>query len=336
MVLAWIVALAAQGTYSTRIFGSGPAEFRAVGMASLVTAGMVGLFCYVAQVPLSRGFVVLTFTIGTPLLLAERYVIRKWLHRLRVRGRMLHRVVAVGGPSGITEIVDVLERERYTGYRVIGACLPVGSRSSLRGFPSRSSVTPPTSGRSARGSAPTRCWSTRGGYDSSRELRRIAWQLEGSGIDLVVVPALTDIAGPRIDIRPVAGLPLLHVEQPQAGEAGGWSSACSTWSAPPSCCSCSRRCWSPSPLGIKLDDGGPVFFRQTRVGRDGDAVRHAQVPHDGRRRRGAARASSRDRNEATACCSRSATTRGSPGSAGSCAGTPSTSCRSCSTCCAAR
>src|SRR6185436_4016714 len=62
---------------------------------------------------------------------------------------------------------------------------------------------------------------TRGAYDSAEELRRIAWDLEGSSIDLVVVPSVTDVAGPRIRMRPVAGLPLLHLEQPQAGRAGG-------------------------------------------------------------------------------------------------------------------
>src|SRR5207249_4668464 len=35
------------------------------------------------------------------------------------------------------------------------------------------------------------------------ELRRLAWQLEGTGVDLVVAPQLTDIAGPRVHIRPV-------------------------------------------------------------------------------------------------------------------------------------
>ena len=102
-------------------------------------------------------------------------------------------------------------------------------------------------------------------------MRRIAWDLEGSGIDLIVVPSVTDVAGPRIHMRPVAGLPLLHMEQPQAGEAGGLS----------------KRAFdvvltlfgllllSPVLLAIaavvKLQDGGPVFFRQSRVGRDGDA-----------------------------------------------------------------
>ena len=46
-------------------------------------------------------------------------------------------------------------------------------------------------------------------------LRRLSWELEGTGVGLVVAPALLDVAGPRISVRPVAGLPLLHVEEPE-------------------------------------------------------------------------------------------------------------------------
>src|SRR5690606_321891 len=46
------------------------------------------------------------------------------------------------------------------------------------------------------------------------DLRRLSWSLEGTGVDVIVAPALTDVAGPRIHIRPVAGLPLLHLEEP--------------------------------------------------------------------------------------------------------------------------
>jgi exopolysaccharide biosynthesis polyprenyl glycosylphosphotransferase len=48
----------------------------------------------------------------------------------------------------------------------------------------------------------------------SEALRRLSWELEGSGVDLVVAPAITDIAGPRIVVRPMNGLPVLHVGEP--------------------------------------------------------------------------------------------------------------------------
>ena len=47
----------------------------------------------------------------------------------------------------------------------------------------------------------------------------LSWSLAKSGTDLLVAPALIDVAGPRIAIRPVCGLPLLHVDEPQL--AGG-------------------------------------------------------------------------------------------------------------------
>lgn len=49
----------------------------------------------------------------------------------------------------------------------------------------------------------------------SGQLRRLSWELEGTDIELVLAPAMTDIAGPQIRSCPVAGLPLLCVERPQ-------------------------------------------------------------------------------------------------------------------------
>ena len=47
------------------------------------------------------------------------------------------------------------------------------------------------------------------------KLRTLAWELEKTGTDLCVSPALLDVAGPRTTIRPTAGLTLLHVDHPQ-------------------------------------------------------------------------------------------------------------------------
>ena len=50
---------------------------------------------------------------------------------------------------------------------------------------------------------------------SGYRLRKLAWELEKTGTDLCVAPALLDVAGPRTTIRPVAGLPLLHLDHPE-------------------------------------------------------------------------------------------------------------------------
>jgi exopolysaccharide biosynthesis polyprenyl glycosylphosphotransferase len=105
------------------------------------------------------------------------------------------------------------------------------------------------------------------------ELRRLAWQLEGSGVDLVVAPQLTDIAGPRVHIRPIEGLPLLHVEEPTlSGVAWLGKNMMDRVVA-----ALGLLLFSPLfvaiAIAIKISDAGPVFFRQARVGREGTTFR---------------------------------------------------------------
>jgi exopolysaccharide biosynthesis polyprenyl glycosylphosphotransferase len=105
------------------------------------------------------------------------------------------------------------------------------------------------------------------------ELRRLAWQLEGTGVDLIVAPQLTDIAGPRVHIRPIEGLPLLHVEEPTLSGPGWLAKNLLDRLA----AALGLLVLSPFLLVvaacIKLSDSGPVFFRQPRVGHEGRTFR---------------------------------------------------------------
>ena len=103
----------------------------------------------------------------------------------------------------------------------------------------------------------------------ARELRELSWQLEGTGVDLLVAPAITDVAGPRIHIRPVAGLPLLHVDEPTFGGPRRVAKAVLDLTL---ALVLLVLLLIPSllvALAVKLDSRGPVLYRQERVGRDG-------------------------------------------------------------------
>lgn len=268
ILTTWFVVLAAQGAYSSRYFGAGPDEFRSVTTASVIAGGLVSIVCYLLQLPLSRGFLLLTFLIGTPLLLLERYALRKVVHRMRRNGRLLHRVIAVGDASGISEVVEALRRDQYVGYAVVGACVPDGVAvpSDRVAVPVLGSVA--ETRRLCDEVGADTVLVARGGYATSQELRRIAWDLEGSAIDLIVVPSLMDVAGPRIHMRPVAGLPLLHVEQPQAGEAGGLAKRVFDVVASVGALVLLSPLLLVVAILVKAHDGGPVFFRQARIGRE--------------------------------------------------------------------
>src|SRR5205823_5982451 len=94
-------------------------------------------------------------------------------------------------------------------------------------------------------------------------------ELEKTGTDLCVAPALLDVAGPRTTIRPVAGLPLLHVDHPEL--AGGRQVIKSVFDK--AAAAATLLLVAPLMAGIalvvRLSDRGPALFRQTRVGKDG-------------------------------------------------------------------
>ena len=164
------------------------------------------------------------------------------------------------------------------------------------------------------------------------ELRKLAWELEKTDTDLCLAPALLDVAGPRTSIRSAAGLPLLYMDHPDLTGARQAIKSLFDRLAAASALLLLAPLFVAIAIAIKLGDGGPVLFRQVRVGRNGrpfHVCKFRTMVTDAEKQRALLEA----RNEAaTACCSRSRMTRGSPRSAPGCAGTRWTSCRSCSTC----
>ena len=138
---------------------------------------------------------------------------RKVLHRARRRSsRWSHRVLVVGGREEVDALVAELEREPYAGLKVVGACMPPGDAEDGYLGAVVGSLTSVPEAVARLGVDTVAVTASRG--LTSGVLKRLGWDLEGAGVDLVVAPALTDVAGPRVHVRPVSGLQLLYVEQP--------------------------------------------------------------------------------------------------------------------------
>src|SRR5258708_22360406 len=103
---------------------------------------------------------------------------------------------------------------------------------------------------------------------AGNRLRNLSWELEKTGTDLCVAPALLDVAGPRTTIRPVAGLPLLHLDRPEFTGARLVLKALFDKTAALAALIVTWPMLAVLALAIRLDDGGPALFRQTRVGKD--------------------------------------------------------------------
>jgi exopolysaccharide biosynthesis polyprenyl glycosylphosphotransferase len=108
-----------------------------------------------------------------------------------------------------------------------------------------------------------------GAIDSGSELRRAVWELTEHGVQVVVAPSVSDISRERVQVRPVGGLPLMHIDPPGSTDAVRWgkrlfdiigSAALLVLFSPLLAFAAAR---------IKSADPGPVLFHQTRVGRLG-------------------------------------------------------------------
>lgn len=272
LVAVWLMSLKTLRCYDDRVLGYGADEYRRVGSASLRLAGGVAILGYIVNVGVARGFLAISFATGTVGLLAVRYAARKRLHRARSRGAgWSRRVLVVGDAPHVLELVHTLRREPYTGYQVVGACIP---DALLAPVPQRLGDVPVVGSFRAIVDAAIAVGAdtvavTASGELTAARLRRLGWQLEGTDINLVMAPALTDVAGPRIHTRPVAGLPLIHVEAP---EFRGARKLVKEW-LDRTLAFLVLALVSPLLVGIaiaiKLDSRGPVIFRQIRVGQGG-------------------------------------------------------------------
>jgi exopolysaccharide biosynthesis polyprenyl glycosylphosphotransferase len=239
-----------------------PAGFMAVPTGALDPDGALKLYALLKLVATGTPFAVL-------LSLLVRFLARRYLHMLQSQGRSLRHVVVVGSFSAAQQLSKRIQREPDAGMKVIGLCLPSSElpRPVVAGVPvlgSLSQVPEVVRAMGCDAVAVTSDDATRYNY-----LRELAWSLEGAGVELLVDPGIVEVAGPRMHIRPLMGFPLLHVEEPHFT---GWRWIVKRLS---DMVLTSIGVLIISPimlgiaLGIRLQDGGPVIFRQARIGRNG-------------------------------------------------------------------
>jgi len=268
LAAAWMIALTAAGSRDTRILGTDLTEYRRVINATLLLFGAIGVVAAMTQTDVARGYLITAFPLGLAALLVSRWSWRRWLHVRRRRGEFAFRVLIVGPTANVLELARSLAERPDAGYRVIGALVTDGESGSTEGVPMTRVTRTTLFSRLAESTQDTVI--VVGSDDlSGQTINELSWRLD-AGQQLVVAPQLVGVAGSRIHTRPVAGLPLIHVETPSYD---GWKRS-------------TKRALdivgsgmlllvlSPlllvTALLIKLASPGPVFYRQERIGLSGE------------------------------------------------------------------
>lgn len=270
LAVAWLLALTIGRTWDRRILGWGPAEYARVFRASWQLFAVVAVVAYLAKADVARGYLAVAFPLGVVLLLGERYAARQWLHRQRAAGRCMRSVLVLGGKDKAAELIQNLGYNHMAGLRVVGVCLPHAAQtgtSRIEGVPVLGDVTEAASVAKAAGADMIAV----AGSDTvtGRAVRELGWQLEGTGIDLALVPALTDIAGPRVITSPVNGTALLHVDAPQFTGAKYLLKTTFDWFGALIITVVLFPLFVVLALLVATTSRGPVFYRQERAGLNG-------------------------------------------------------------------
>lgn len=278
LALAWWAMLSLLGSREPRILGYGSEEYKRVLQASLWLFGIVAMVSYALRFDTARGYVGVALPSGLLFLLLSRVIVRKLLHVERQSGRSTMKVLIVGGRQTAEHLARSLRRQPLAGYEPVGIYLP-GSAGSER-MPDDLQL--PVVGRDSDASqiirdiaafSPDAVALSGGAQLPPQTIRSLGWALADLDIRLIMVPALTDIAGPRIHTQPVAGLPLIHVSTPTLEKGQRLLKRGFDLVGAATLVAILSPVFLAVAIAVRLDSPGPIFFHQNRVGTAGTTFR---------------------------------------------------------------
>ncbi|MGI5452751.1 sugar transferase [Streptomyces sp. CA-249302] len=261
-------SLAVSRAWVPAVLGQGAEEFRRLGR-SLFTATVV---LALGGIALTSRNIKLWIFVAIPAIalvtMTARYLLRLSLHKQRKEGQCLRPVLAAGSPDTVRDLITRTRKFPHLGWRVDGVCTTDGiDGDELDGVPVVGRLTDVAKyvehdGYRVVAVTPDVYW-------TPERLQRLAWNLEGSDAEMVVAPVLMEVAGPRLHVDAVLGIPLLRVSMPTftGGRRAIKAVADRMGSA------LLLILFAPLMLFVGLlvvtDSRGGAFYRQRRVGKDG-------------------------------------------------------------------
>lgn len=273
-IVVWLCALSGLHTRSSRIIGAGIEEYRRVVAASFWTFGAIAIVTLMAKLDVVRGYLAVALPVGTLALVLSRLLWRGRVARKRTDGGCQIAVLAIGEIDAVQTLANELTRNPLDGYRIVGVGVPgygpqrgeqitVNGRSvPIIGGENHALAAIRTCGADTVAIAGTEHFGVKG-------IRRLIWDLEPLGVDLVVSTGVMDVALARLVMRPIAGLPLLHIEKPQYLGAKRFQKRAFDICFATAALIATLPILVGTAIAIKIGSHGSVFYCSERIGIDG-------------------------------------------------------------------
>jgi exopolysaccharide biosynthesis polyprenyl glycosylphosphotransferase len=267
----WMAALGLIGYRARRVVGRGVSEYTGVTLASLQLFGLIAIGALLLHVDVSRTYLAIAFPAGLIALLLGR---RHWRRVAAVElSRAEHHVsvLVVGSSRSAADVAATFVRDPSAGYRVVGICTPTGPTAHDHSIDVDGQSIPIVGIDQAIADAVRRTGAHTVALAATdhlhpTEIRRLIWELDSLGVDLLIAPGLVDIAEDRLHSRPVAGMAMFEVTKPQHEGANSaakrafdivFTSIAMIAVAP---------LFALAALAVRLSSPGPVFYVSERIG----------------------------------------------------------------------
>lgn len=265
--LLWMLTLAAFDTRDRHIVGHGVLEYRRVVDSTLFVFAAIVIVAFFLRIEVARTLFLFALPVGLTGLLLGRWWCRQWLRRRQSAGDYVYRAVILGDREKIAHVVKQIRSTHGTGYMIVGAVTPHGVSDMIGDVPVLGPLHEAKEAIDATG-ADTLILT---GADeiNPAAMRRLGWAMAERDVSWVVAPALTDVAGPRIHAKPVAGLPLVHVDFPRLEGYRRFAKRSFDIVGSVLLLILTSPIMLAAAIAVRLEGPGPVLYTQERVGRRG-------------------------------------------------------------------
>lgn len=282
--LIWLLCLAFAGTYHRHVMADGYELYAKIINASLLTIISYCSLAFIFKLALPRTALIIAPVIAFFLDIIARWQMRQALHRHRSKGSCKYRTVVIGSSDGINKALQTMRNCMNWGYEPVAVC-PIEADPASKDAYVVTSYTPDANIEGSSklkvipfNSAFPRICESLGVQEvyvadvlsrDSEMLHGLSLAVESLGMELALAVSLADVSGHRLYLRNTTEQPVLLASLPQyTGAANVIKRLLDIIGS-----LCVLIISSPILLGvaiaIKLDDGGPVFFSQTRIGLHG-------------------------------------------------------------------
>lgn len=281
--LIWVLSLTFAGTYHRHVMAEGYELYAKIINASLLTIITYCSLAFIFNLSLPRTALIVAPIIAFFLEVIARWQMRQWQHRSRQKGACKYKTVVIGSSDGINRALRTMQDYSNWGYSPIAVC-PIEADDNEKDSYVVTSFEPDPSIEGADklkvipfNSAFPRTCESLGAQEvyvadvlsrDSEMLHGISLAVESLGMELALAVSLADVSGHRLYLRNTQQ-PVLLASLPQYTNATYVIKRLLDIVVSAFALLISSPLMLGTAIAIKLDDGGPIFFSQKRIGLHG-------------------------------------------------------------------